>query len=247
MPIDPVFWIFAISAVVIAGVAKGGFGGGPAMLATPVFALGADPVTAAALMLPVLCFIDWISMRAWWREVDWGDIKLLLPASLLGIFLGATFFNTFDTAGLLILLGSIAVGFAGWQVTGGARVRNPSHMVARLCGLAAGFSSTIAHAGGPPVSVYLLSRRLTPQVYVGTSTVFFTATNAVKLIPYTYLQLLPTGSLLISLSLLPVAWVGIRLGIFLHHRISQVVFYRVVYSALAAVGLILIVRGVLSL
>ncbi len=217
------------------------------MLATPIFALGSDPVTAAALLLPVLCFIDVISFKEWWRYANWQDLKLLLPSAAVGIALGALLFDLLNVAVLLILLGSFALSFSAWQFTGGARVRNPKPWVGRLCGVAAGVSSTIAHAGGPPLSLYLLSKKLPSKVYLGTATVFFTVTNALKLIPYTLLDLLPSGSLLTSLALMPLAWFGIKLGIYLHHSISQEAFYRVAYSLLAIVGVVLIVRGVSSL
>lgn len=245
MSADVLFWLCACVAVLVAGVSKGGFAGGPAMLATPVFALGSDPVTAAAVMLPVLCFMDLLGLRAWWRYADWQDLKLLLPAAVVGIIVGSLLFRSVETSVLLILLGCLALGFAVWQVTGGAKARNPKPWVARLCGVVAGFSSTIAHAGSPPLSVYLLSRKLPSKTYVGTATVFFTATNAIKLIPYSYLDLLPKGNLISSLVLIPIAWLGIQLGIYLHHRISQVVFYRVAYAALAIVGTALIYRGFL--
>lgn len=247
MPADLWFWLFAIAAVLIAGVSKGGFAGGPGMLATPVFALGSDPVTAAAVMLPVLCFMDILGLRAWWRYADWGEIKLLVPAAVVGVVLGSLLFKSVDKAVLLLLLGGLALGFAIWQVTGGVRARTPSAWVGRLCGAVSGFSSTVAHAGSPPVAVYLLSRKHSTKAYVGTATVFFTAINAVKLIPYTYLDLLPTGNLLTSLILVPLAWLGIKLGIHLHHRISQALFFRVAYIAMAVVGFLLIYRGFLLL
>ncbi|MGB0865002.1 MAG: TSUP family transporter, partial [Granulosicoccaceae bacterium] len=161
MPVDLGFWVFACAATLVAGVSKGGFGGGPAMLATPLFALGSDPVTAAAVMLPVLCFMDMLGLRAWWRQANWADIKLLLPAAMLGIVIGGLLFRSLNPAVLLCLLGGLALSFSLWQVSGGARVSNPGPWIARLCGGVGGLSSTIAHAGGPPVAVYLLSRELT--------------------------------------------------------------------------------------
>lgn len=245
MSADLLFWLFACLAVLIAGVSKGGFSGGPAMLATPVFALGSDPITAAAVMLPVLCFMDLLGLRAWWRYADWQDIKLLVPSAVVGIIAGAFLFRSVETSVLLILLGVLALSFSGWQVTGGAKARHPKPWVGCLCGLVAGFSSTMAHAGAPPLSVYLLSRKLSSKVYVGTATVFFTATNGLKLIPYSFLDLLPKGNLIMSLALMPIAWLGIQLGIYLHHHISQQVFFRVAYIALAIVGVVLIYRGFL--
>ena len=50
----PEFWATAAIAVLLIGIAKGGFGGGPGLLATPLMALTIPVSEAAALLLPLL-------------------------------------------------------------------------------------------------------------------------------------------------------------------------------------------------
>ena len=49
------------------------------------------------------------------------------------------------------------------------------------CGATAGFTSQIAHAGGPPFQIYVLPRRLPRDTFIGTSAIFFM--SASKLLP----------------------------------------------------------------
>ena len=75
---------------------------------------------------------------------------------------------------------------------------------------------------------------------VGTSVVFFTIVNATKLIPYAWLGQLHSQHLLASLLLMPFAPLGVKLGVYLHHRVSTDVFYRLSYVILGLVGLKLV-------
>jgi len=67
---------------------------------------------------------------------------------------------------------------------------------------------------------------------VGTSVVFFTAINLIKLIPYSYLGLLRVGNLTTILVLSPLAYVGVRVGVYLNGRFSDKWFNRFIYTLL---------------
>jgi hypothetical protein len=110
-------------------------------------------------------------------------------------------------------------------------------------GAVGGFTSTLAHAGGPPVAVYLLPQKLHPTLFVGTTVIVFTVINYVKLVPYAWLGQLRTENLLTSLALLPLAPLGVRLGRWLHDRVDDVLFYRISYVLLLVTGLKLVSEG----
>jgi len=110
-----------------------------------------------------------------------------------------------------------------------------------------GLTSTIAHAGGPPLSIYLLPLRLDKAVMVGTTVVFFAVINLVKLVPYAWLGLFDGRNLATSLALAPLAPVGIWMGVNLMRRIPETVFYRICYAILAVVGVKLLWDGIARL
>jgi uncharacterized membrane protein YfcA len=106
-----------------------------------------------------------------------------------------------------------------------------------------GLTSTIAHAGGPPLAVYLYPLRLDRQALAATTVVFFGVMNYVKLVPYFFLGQLSAQNLLTSLLLLPLAPIGVRIGVWLAKRITDRWFYRVVYVMLGVSGTKLVADG----
>ena len=110
-----------------------------------------------------------------------------------------------------------------------------------ICGLFAGFTSTLAHSGGPPFAIYIYSQKLDKTSIVATSAIFFFIGNYVKLIPYYFLGQLNLGNLSTSLLFAPLAPLGVWLGVWLHRRVSEQVFYHVSYALLFTSGVKLMV------
>jgi uncharacterized membrane protein YfcA len=110
-----------------------------------------------------------------------------------------------------------------------------------------GLTSTIAHAGGPPLAVYLYPLRLERAALAATTVVFFGVVNYVKLVPYFLLGQLSLTNVLTSLVLLPLVPIGVRMGIWLQGRMSDKVFYRIVYVMLAVSGTKLVYDGMKGL
>jgi uncharacterized membrane protein YfcA len=103
-------------------------------------------------------------------------------------------------------------------------------------GAVSGFTSTLAHAGGPPFAVYMLPQRLDKTLLAGTSVVFFLVLNYVKLVPYAFLGQLNGANLMAALLFAPLAPLGIWLGVWLNRRMSERAFYQVSYALLFAIG-----------
>ncbi|MBC8506858.1 MAG: sulfite exporter TauE/SafE family protein [Anaerolineales bacterium] len=246
---EPLFFVFASIAVVLAGISKSGFGTGLGVFAVPLMAIVISPAQAAAIMLPILCVIDLFNIWHYRRTWDRQNMGILVPAALIGIALGAFTFRYLSDAHIRILIGVIAVIFVGNFFFGrnSKEKRNPDRVRGSFWGAIAGFVSFGVHAGGPPVSVYLLPQRLEKTIFVGTNVVFFTIVNYVKLIPYYFLGQLNLGNLTTSLILSPLIPAGIWLGVKLHGRINQRVFYNLVYLFLLIAGAKLLYDGVVGL
>ena len=249
------FWVTAALAVIIVGIAKAGFGGGVGTIATPLMALTISVTDAAAILLPLLIVMDLFSLRHYWKTYDKRSIQLMAPGAVVGVLLGAFFFGYFsDNERILkIGLGILSLAFVAFQaarsVVAGSLVKTKPKAYAGVgLGAAAGFTSTLAHAGGPPATIYLLPQQLPRAVFVGTSVVFFAFVNQFKLIPYAYLGLLRIGNLTTILILMPLAYLGVRLGIYLNGRFSDLWFNRIVYTMLLVTGIELITgHSILSL
>jgi len=252
---SPLFWITAVLAVVLVGISKAGFGGGTGVIATPLLALTIPVTDAAALLLPLLIVADLLSTHLYRQSFDRRLLRLMLPAAVLGILLGTIFFDIFsqNERALKFGIGFISMLFVLLQV-GRAwifdqlQTRRPSPLAGRVISAAAGFTSTLAHAGGPVATMYLLPQHLPRQLFVGTSVLFFTVVNLVKLIPYGYLGLLRVGNLTTILVLAPAAYIGVRMGRQLNGRFSDKWFNRFIYALLFITGLQLMLgRSLLEL
>lgn len=232
------FWLLAIIGVFITGVSKSGFAGGIGVISVPLLTLQVGPIRAAALMLPLLLLMDFFSVRAWWGKQLNEHLKHLLPASMLGILVGYLLFDYLDDHILAFMLGVFSVLFSLYGLFKGARFKHTtSPQVGRVSGLVAGFTSFLAHAGGPPLNYYLIPLKLPRENYLGTAVVFFAAINSVKLLPYAMLGQVNMENLLIALVLAPVAWTGIRAGLLIQARLNDEVFYKSILVMLFVIGI----------
>ncbi|WP_050415704.1 sulfite exporter TauE/SafE family protein [Azoarcus sp. CIB] len=229
MNFDTAGWIVAGLAVLLTGVSKSGLGGAFGGLAVPFMALWITPAQAAAVMLPLLVFIDWIGIRAYWRRWSSEEIRLLLPAAALGMLVGAVVFGWMPEKAVKGCVGAIAVLFALDRIFGlRARLKlsgPPGKGAGLFWGAVSGFTSTIAHAGSPPLLVYLLNRGLAKDTFVATTVIYFTVVNAVKIVPYAALGLFTWESLKMSLLLAPIAPVGVWIGLKALKRIPERAFF----------------------
>lgn len=239
---DPWFYVLAVPAVLLVGISKGGFGGGAGLVTVPVLSLVMPLPQAAAILLPILCVMDLFAVSAYRGQHSAPNLRRLLPGGVVGIAGGALAFGVLDERWLRVFVGAIAVGFVTQWAVGlkAPNAKKPGAVSGVFWGAVGGFTSTLAHAGGPPVSVYLLPQKLPPVLFVGTTVVVFTMFNYLKLIPYALLGQLSADNLATSLVLFPLAPLGIKLGRWLLERINGVLFYRIVYSLLLFAGLKLI-------
>ena len=239
---DPAFFAAAVPAVLAFGISKGGLGGGAGLLAVPLMALVLSPADAAAIMLPVLLVMDAMGLWAYRRDADRAALKVLIPGGLVGIVVGALVFGVMSVALARLVIGVIAVGFCLWRWLPArpGSGRTPSPASGLFWGAMGGFTSTLAHAGAPPVNIYLLARRPEPAAFVGTMVFLFAAVNLAKVPPYALLGLFTPDNLKASLALAPVAVVGMGLGIALLRRLDTRLFYRLIYTVVFLTGLKLI-------
>lgn len=247
---DPLFYAAAIPALLIFGISKAGFGSGLGIIAVPLIALTIPAAQAAAIMLPILCVMDlaalWAYRGQWSRE----NMKIMLPGGIAGIVLGALTFRYVSEAGLKLMLGVVAIGFVLQRgISASPRTENttPTPGKGYFWSTVAGYTSTLAHAGGPPLSIYLLPQRMDKALLVGTTVFFFAIMNYLKLIPYTLLGLFDGRNLATSASLVPAGVLGIYCGVWLRKIVPEDLFYRLCYGFLFVTGVKLLYDGVIKL
>jgi uncharacterized membrane protein YfcA len=112
-----------------------------------------------------------------------------------------------------------------------------------VLGIASGFTSFVAHAGSPPINAYMLSLRLPPIRYAATMAVFFAAINLSKWIPYAWLGLIDLRNMGTALVLMPIAPLGVWIGVLLTRHIRPTWFYRLAYTGMFLTGIKLLSDG----
>lgn len=243
---DPLFYLIAIPVVLLTGISKTGIPGLFGGMAVPLLALVVTPLQAAAVMLPVLCFIDLFGLRAYWGVYDKRNMPILLTGLLIGIVVGTLVFGLVPQDILRLLIGVIATVFALNNLSGWARNRPPaqaSWLRGVIWSSLSGLTSFLAHAGSAPMMAYMLPLRLDKRIYVGTMVWFFFASNYIKIVPYAVLGQLDTSNLLTALVLLPLVPIGVKLGVLIQGRLNERVFYQLSYWALLGIGVKLTYDG----
>lgn len=246
---DPWFYVAAIPAVLVLGLAKGGFGS-VGLLVVPILSLAVSPVQAAGIVLPILVLSDVVALASYWSEWDSKVLAIMLPGALAGVAVGWWTAAWVGEEEIRLILGVISVAFAlnYWLRQRRAIHAHPQNVAkGTFWGALSGFTSFVSHAGGPPYQIYVTPLRLAPRVFAGTMVVFFFIVNAMKLVPYFFLGQFSTENLLTSAVLLPVSLPATFFGVWLIRRIESKRFYEVVYFLIFAIGVFLIGESIADL
>jgi uncharacterized membrane protein YfcA len=247
---EPAFYAAAVPAVILVGLAKGGFSG-LGILSLPLMALVISPVQAAAIMLPILMVQDAVSVHAFRGTVDTRMVRRLLPPAVIGIALGYGLAAFVSDAAVKLAVGAIAMGFGARRLVlergGPLAATRPGRLAGWFWGSVIGFTSMIAHAGGPPFQVYALPQRLPRDVFVGTGAVMFALVNWLKVPPYLMLGEMTAENLATAGALLPLAVLSTWAGVRLVRMVPVERFFPMIHGLLILVGAKLVWDGVRGL
>lgn len=252
LPVDPLFYAVAIPAVAVVGLSKGGFGGGVGFVGVPLMALVISPVQAAAILLPILVVMDMVALWSWRGVYDRATLADMLPGAVAGVGLGWLMAASVTVDMVRLVVGAVALVFVGRWLYLRLR-RGPGHVAPRnkfaaaFWGTVSGFTSFVAHVGGPPYQVYTLPLRLDPKVLSGTTAIFFAITNAIKLGPYFALGQFDTTNLAASAVLMPLAPLATMAGAWLVKRMRPEIFYPLTYASVGLIAVKLLYDGAASL
>lgn len=245
---DPTFYAVAVPAVILVGLSKGGLGGAAGFIGVPMMALATSPVQAAAILLPILLLMDAVSLWTWRGTYDRRILAQTIPGSLVGIGLGWLTAAVVSAGMVRLLLGVVAIVFVGrWLYSlarrTGDRREEPNAAKGAFWGVVSGYTSFVAHAGGPPFQVYTLPLKLDPRVFTSTGVYFFAFMNIVKLVPYFALGQFDRTNLTTSLILMPLAPLATLAGAYVVRRMRAEIFYPFTYAIMTLIAAKLVWDG----
>lgn len=240
------------------GMSKGGFPVGA--IALPILIL-VWPIQAEAarsavgFMLPMLCLMDIVALSFYWKHVQWGRLIYLMPATILGVVVASFLFVSDESAliavsdrALKILIGALGILFviyfaAKKWILQHIHASEPNWGKGSVSGFAAGITSTLAHAAGPVMQMYLLPQHLDKKKFAGTSCAFFWMLNLIKLVPFAMLGRIEADNLKLGALLLPVIPLGVALGWWLTHKTEQKHYTTLIYVVLLTTSITLILKA----
>lgn len=244
---DLTFWSLALLAACLVGMGKGGL---PivGMLAVPVMALDIPPVTATALLAPVYVVSDMFGLYSWRHQFDRRTVVTLAFGATAGVGLGWMTAAVVPEWAVTLGVGMIGLLF-GLRLILRRADPAPVPPDARrgiFWGAVTGFTSFVSHSGAPPFQVYVLPLRLSKLAYAGTSAVFFTYLNLIKLLPYWALGQFSADNLRVAAILSAPAALAVFAGVGLVRVLPERLFFQLVTGALVLVSLKLIGDGILG-
>ncbi|MDB5913255.1 MAG: putative rane protein [Ramlibacter sp.] len=239
------FYAASIPAVILLGISKSGFGVGFGSLAVPIMALAVTVPQAAAILMPILLVMDMMGLAAFRGKWDKALLRFMIPLGLLGTAIGTLLFRALDERLVAGIVGVFTLTFLAQRLLFPPKADSPPppRWLGAILTTASGFTSFVAHAGGPAVNAYVIPLRLAPLTFAATMSVFFTVMNLAKWVPYGWLGLLDMRNMLTSVALLPFAPIGVLLGVRIARYIQPKLFYRLVYLGMLLTGCKLVFDG----
>ena len=232
MEINFLFFLCVVPAIILYGIAKSGLGGSMTLISIPLMTVVMPLGQALAIVLPILILSDMVAVYKFRKNFDGETLKLLIPGAAIGIFIGSITFTFFSESLLKFIIGLMGFMFAGHYFLFKSKKIVPlkkSFIKGGICSVISGFTSFCVHAGGTPLSVYLLPLRMKKEVYVGTRIIFFTCLNLIKFPFYISLSIVTLESFKYSLLLFPLAVIGISIGYQILKIIKEALFYNIIY------------------
>ncbi|MEV8017394.1 sulfite exporter TauE/SafE family protein [Streptomyces sp. NPDC086554] len=247
---DISLWEFAAlaAAALLVGFSKTAVSGANTV-SLAVFAAVLPARESTGVLLPILIAGDVLAVLIYRRHAHWPTLWRLFPAVAAGVVVGTVFLMWADDAGVRTSIGAILLLMAAvtlWrrraapadegEPGSGSRLKAPAY------GVLGGFTTMVANAGGPVLSMYLLSAGFRKLSFLGTSAWFFLIVNTSK-VPFSVgLGLIDAHSLLLDAALVLFVLPGAYIGKVAVHRINQRLFEQLVIGATVLGGLQLLLR-----
>jgi uncharacterized membrane protein YfcA len=252
-------WLLVVLGALIVGFSKTALPGA-GTLAAGAFALAMPAKESTAALLLLLIVGDMTALWVYRREPDWRTLVRLLPSAMVGVILGVFFFAAVDDTTVRVTIGVILLVLVTLTLVrrlqaarrakdgGGAPAEQPGSRRGAAAtaqgvgyGLLGGFTTMVANAAGPVMSLYLLMMRMPVMTFLGTSAWFFAVINLFKLPFSAGLGLFTAETLAMDVLLVPVVLLAAFAGAKVARRIPQTVFDKLVLglTVLAAIGLLI--------
>ena len=195
--------------------------------------------------MPILLILDLVAVWTYRKTFDKITLAITIPASVIGIVIGAILVAQVNPNWVRIIIGFIAISFtiSYWKTKKETKPRDHSILRGTIWGSITGFTSFVTLTGAPPYQMYLLPLRLDQRKYAGTFMIFFWMNNILKIVPFMMLGQMNKSTLTTSAILFPISLVFTFIGIWVVKKLPTKIFYEIIYILLFLVSIKLIYDG----
>jgi len=246
MDIQLTVWVFIMVglAAFLTGFSKAGFGGMMGPMITILVSLVIPIEKALGILLPILMVGDWFALATYWRKWDNRSLLILLPGAIVTVIIGSYFFCYLSSFWIKRIMAGVILIFVllkfwqGWRKQTSDKPAKPVWGV--LAGSIAGFTSAIAHSGSPPITMFLITRGLSPETLAATMAVSFATLNMIKLPSYILSGVLNFANVVPFLWLFLLVPVGVFIGRKVTRYVKKEKFEKILLVLLAMTAVLLL-------
>lgn len=240
-------WVVLVTGAFLVGVSKTALPG-VNTLAVAGYAVILPAKTSTGVLLVLLLLGDAFALWSYRQHAHWPTIIKMAPAVVAGLALGGVFLALADDTWVKRVIGVVLLlllALTVWRRRHRSRAIADDRPVSRGAsigyGSLGGFTTMVANAGGPVMSMYFLSARFPVHAFLGTAAWFFAVINLTKLPISVGLGLITPATLILNLWLAPAVVVGALIGRWITARIQQKAFDGAVLvcTALGAIYLLI--------
>ncbi|MFC7877063.1 sulfite exporter TauE/SafE family protein [Isoptericola sp. NPDC057391] len=228
-------WAVVVLVALLVGFSKTALGG-LGMIAAALMALVVPAKESTGAVLLLLITGDLVAIWAYRKHADFRVIGRLLAPVLAGVALDAAFLTWVSDDVMRRTIGGILLALLVlnlWR----DRLRVDTRAATLGYGGLAGFTTMVANAGGPPMSLYLLAARYEKWRFLGTTAWFFFTVNVIKLPVAVGVGIVGADTVALWAVLAPVVLVGTWIGRRVIGHVDQQLFERLVTMLVALVAL----------
>lgn len=237
-------WVAAV--VLLAFTVRGMSGFGAGMIAVPLLAF-VMPLQMAVPLSSLLVFVLFVVLLVRdRRQVDWPELRLLLPPTIVGAVAGLWLFAVLDNRMLVALLGGflvlyslymLAVSLLGLpQLRCSARWSWPAGFFGSF------FDTLFGGGGGTLVVIYVNARGLARNAFRATVAALWFFEMIARIAGYAWSGYYDGATITLFLLMLPLMWAGTLAGERLGNRVDAETFSRMLATMLLASGVSLLAK-----
>ncbi len=244
------YYLIVSFSILLFAISKSGFsGGGLALISVTLLSITYGPLTAIAILMPMLLICDAIAAYLNRKHYEHKVIWSLAPFSLLGVLAGMFLFKFINLSMISIFIGSISLIYVlfNYLVSYSKIKKIPFYGSKFFWGTLAGFTSFCLHSGGLPMNIYFMSLYNKKVQFVAGLVFSMALINIFKLLPYFYIDILNFEKLIGYLIFSPIAIIGVILGHWMNSKLSDKSFFMIINFFIVVASLRLVYLGFVGL